>query len=46
MLLEDWKLKHWGGMGAKGSWLGNDGASGLWDLTTKSGMQQELQRPE
>lgn len=46
MLLEDWKLKHWGGMGAKGLGLGDDGASGLWVLTTKAGMQQGLQRPE
>lgn len=42
VLLGDWRLKHWGGLGAKGLGLGGDGASGLWVLTTKTGMQQRL----
>lgn len=46
LLLEDWKLKHQGGLGAKGLGLGDDGASGLGVLPTKAGMQQRLGRPE
>lgn len=42
MLLEDWRLKHWEGLGAKGLELRNNGASGLWVRTTKASMQQRL----
>jgi hypothetical protein len=42
----NWKLKHWGGLGAEGLGLRDDRVSSLWVLTTKAGMQQRLGRPE